>query len=126
MQPDASELIRVLELTTPLIGFYDAPAAEPFAPLVAPKPGGHVCVFAFYKKWLDGATLHLTRVSVVPVTAASNVAERPRRTQSGGWTRAISIRLNMGTVRLMLTRVSMRLVTRKVTWEGTGRVGGAV
>ena len=31
-----------------------------FEPCVRPEPGKHTCVFAFYKDWLRGRTLHLT------------------------------------------------------------------
>jgi len=57
--PDPTTLIKRTDLTTPLIGFYDAPDPEPFKPLVRPKQRD--CVFSFYKSWLKGETLHLTR-----------------------------------------------------------------
>jgi hypothetical protein len=62
-QPDPSRLLAALDLTTPLIGLYDAPDSEAFAPLVAPAPGlkRGQCLFQFYKRWLAGETLHLTR-----------------------------------------------------------------
>ncbi len=61
MQPDASTLIKKVGLKTPLIGFYDAPVEEPFGPLVEPKDGRSVCIFAFFKQWLRGKSLHLTK-----------------------------------------------------------------
>jgi hypothetical protein len=60
MQPNPTELIERIDLSTPLIGLYDAPDANPFEPLVEPKPGRRACVFAFYRTWLAGKTLHLT------------------------------------------------------------------
>jgi hypothetical protein len=60
MLPDPSHLLDSLGLETPLIGLYDAPDAAPFEPCVRPEPGRHTCVFAFYKDWLRGRTLHLT------------------------------------------------------------------
>ena len=60
MTPDPSHLLDRLGLETPLIGLYDAPDAAAFEPCVRPKPGMHTCVFAFYKDWLRGRTLHLT------------------------------------------------------------------
>lgn len=57
-QPNPQILTDRLGLRVPLIGLYDAPNPQPFAPLVAPKPGE--CVFVFYKDWLAGKTLHLT------------------------------------------------------------------
>jgi hypothetical protein len=61
MQPDPTNLLGKIDLTTPLIGFYDAPDAAPFEPLVRPAPGKRVCIFAFYREWLQGRTLHITR-----------------------------------------------------------------
>jgi hypothetical protein len=61
VQPDATRLLDSLGLDTPPIGLYDAPDAAPFEPCVRPAPGARACVFAFYKDWLRGRTLHLTR-----------------------------------------------------------------
>ena len=61
MQPDPTRLLDNLGLETPPIGLYDAPDAAPFEPCVRPQPGVRPCVFAFYKDWLRGRTLHLTR-----------------------------------------------------------------
>ena len=60
MQPDPSTLLEKMNMDIPLIGFYDAPDQSPFEPLVAPKRGRHACLFAFYRQWLQGKTLHLT------------------------------------------------------------------
>jgi hypothetical protein len=59
MQPNPKNLCRRIDLKTFLIGFYDAPDATPFEPLVKPNPGE--CVFTFYKNWLKGKTLHITK-----------------------------------------------------------------
>jgi len=61
MQPDASNLLEKMGLGIPLTGFYDAPDTHPFEPLVEPKPGTGACVFAFYRQWLRGKILHLTK-----------------------------------------------------------------
>ena len=61
MQPDPTKLIEIIGITTPLIGFYDAPDISKFKPIVAPEPGKHMCVFSFYEKWLTGETLHITK-----------------------------------------------------------------
>jgi hypothetical protein len=53
-------LIEKTGLTTPLVGFYDAPDPAPFAPLVKPGRGERQCVFAFYEQWARGKTLHIT------------------------------------------------------------------
>lgn len=61
MQPDSTRLLRKIGIKTPLIGFYDAPHPAPFEPTVKPSPGKRACMFAFYKSWLNGRTLHLTK-----------------------------------------------------------------
>ena len=61
MGPDPTRLLNKIGLTTPLIGFYDAPDPSPFAPLVRPGMGRGRCVFGFYQQWLGGKTLHITR-----------------------------------------------------------------
>ena len=61
MQPDPTNLIEKIDLTTPIVGFYDSPDPSPFAPLVTPKAGRHHCIFMFYNQWTKGETLHLTR-----------------------------------------------------------------
>ncbi len=58
-QPDFSQLVKRIDLSIPLIGFYDAPEPSPFEPLVKPNQGE--CVFLFYKNWLQGQTLHITK-----------------------------------------------------------------
>jgi hypothetical protein len=60
VQPDTTNLIKQIGLTAPLIGLYDAPDPSPFEPLIQPKSGKRACVFAFYKQWLKGKTLHIT------------------------------------------------------------------
>ncbi len=59
VQPEYSRLIKRIDLALPLIGFYDAPDPRPFEPIVKPKKGD--CVFSFYKNWLKGETLHITK-----------------------------------------------------------------
>jgi hypothetical protein len=61
MHPDPSKLLEILDIRTPLIGFYDAPETSPFRPLVQPGSGERRCVFASYGDWLEGATLHITK-----------------------------------------------------------------
>lgn len=60
MQPDPEHLNSKIGILTPPVGFYDAPAADPFAPLVEPETGKHMCIFCFYDRWRDGVTLHIT------------------------------------------------------------------
>jgi hypothetical protein len=58
-QPDSSKLLNKIDMTLPLIGFYDAPDSALFEPLVTPKPGD--CIFTFFQDWLNGKTLHINR-----------------------------------------------------------------
>lgn len=50
-------------METPLIGFYDAPEAAPFEPVVRVESGNSSCIFSFYTNWMNGETLLLTRES---------------------------------------------------------------
>ncbi len=59
MQPDASPIVERLSIREPLVGVYDAPDPTPFRPLVVPKR--QECVFAAYRDWRAGKTLHITR-----------------------------------------------------------------
>ena len=63
MQPDPTHLLEVIGPDIPLVGLYDAPDPVPFSPVVRPAPGQRTCIFAFYRNWLAGETLHLTRES---------------------------------------------------------------
>ena len=60
--PDPRTLLAALSLQTPLIGLYDAPDPAAFSPLVEPLQGARrgACLFHFYRRWLEGETLHLT------------------------------------------------------------------
>lgn len=59
--PNPGELIKIIGIETPLIGFYDVPDPKAFEPIVKPNKTGRACIFAFYKKWLEGNTLLLTK-----------------------------------------------------------------
>ena len=61
MQPDPTHLLQVIGPDIPLVGLYDAPDPAPFSPLVRPASGQRTCIFAFYRNWLAGETLHITR-----------------------------------------------------------------
>jgi len=60
MQPNPSNLTRIIDLHRPLIGFYDAPDESPFSPLAEPN-SNKSCVFAFFNDWLKGETLHINK-----------------------------------------------------------------
>jgi hypothetical protein len=61
MVPDATRLIMELDLTLPLLGFYDAPETGGFGTLVGPEPGKHMCIFCFFENFRKGETLVITR-----------------------------------------------------------------
>jgi hypothetical protein len=59
MQPDPAGILEILSIKEPLIGIYDAPHPERFAPLA--EPARRDCVFASREDWRNGLTLHITR-----------------------------------------------------------------
>jgi hypothetical protein len=61
MQPNPETLLEKANIELPLIGFYDAPEAKPFEPIVEPPEGKWACVYMFYRQWLRGKTLHITK-----------------------------------------------------------------
>ena len=61
MPPNPAKLLAAVGLDTPLVGFYDAPDPAPFAAAVSPVADRRACVFAYYRQWLAGKYLHLTR-----------------------------------------------------------------
>src|SRR4030042_5005216 len=58
-QSNHDRLKKGLDIKTPIIGFYDAPDPALFEPLVSPER--RACVFSFYRPWLQGKTLHITK-----------------------------------------------------------------
>lgn len=52
---DVSRLVDIAGIKTPVIGFYDAPATLPFAPLIKARS----CVFSSYRNWLKGHSVLL-------------------------------------------------------------------
>jgi len=61
MHPDPTFLLENAGVTIPLIGFYDTPDPSAFEPIVSPVEGRWACLYMFYKSWLKGKTLHLTK-----------------------------------------------------------------
>lgn len=59
MHPDSSILLYRLDITTPLLAFYDAPTIEGFEPVI--ESGRGTCVFDYINDWYEGKTLHLTK-----------------------------------------------------------------
>ncbi len=79
-QPDPRHLQQRLDISRPLIGFYDAPDPSLFGPLVEPSP--RQCIFCSYEGWLAGQTLHLTKERYGCGGAASSLFSletRPRK-----------------------------------------------
>ena len=60
MQPDPARLLATAGIETPLIGFYDLPDPEPFAPFARPER----CVFGAYENWLQGESVCLSAGSI--------------------------------------------------------------
>jgi hypothetical protein len=61
MIPDPAFLLNKLDVRLPLTGFYDAPEAAAFKPLIRPKGMvRHRCVFMYFNSWIKGFTLDLT------------------------------------------------------------------
>ncbi|MBN2433097.1 MAG: DUF169 domain-containing protein [Acidobacteria bacterium] len=58
-QPDLSLLRQRALLSEPVVGFYDAPSAEPFTPRKSPAKDS-ACTFAYFTFWQKGGYLHLT------------------------------------------------------------------
>jgi hypothetical protein len=83
MQADPTNLLSRIGLRVPLVGFYDAPDASPFKPLVKPKLGKRVCIFAFYRKWLNGETLHITKGNSGCRGAGHWLCDIPTRSREG-------------------------------------------
>jgi len=61
MTYDTNRLLERLRIRLPLIGFYDSPDILGFGTVVEPDSGRHVCVFEFFRDWLLGKTLRITR-----------------------------------------------------------------
>jgi hypothetical protein len=60
VQPDPAPIITILSIAEPIVGVYDAPEPEPFAPLVEPAQVRQ-CIFASFPRWREGKTLHITK-----------------------------------------------------------------
>ena len=57
MQPDYTRLHKEVGLEFPVIGFYDSPRPEPFAPFIEPKH----CIFAHFDQWLKDKTTVISK-----------------------------------------------------------------
>ena len=61
MKPNPTYLLDKTEIELPLIAFYDTPDLKDFKPVVTPNKQGRACMYSFYKKWLKGETVVLTK-----------------------------------------------------------------
>lgn len=79
MVPNPSFLLEKTEIDQPLIAFYDAPDTKPFEPTIAPNKKGHACMYSFYKKWLDGKTVVLTKENFGCGGASHHLFNQPQQ-----------------------------------------------
>ncbi len=79
MIPNADYLLEKTGISLPLIAFYDAPDTKPFEPIVTPSKQGRACMFSFYKKWLKGETLVLTKDNYGCGGASHHLFSQPKR-----------------------------------------------
>ncbi len=79
MMPDPYHLIEKTGINKPIIAFYDAPDPGLFEPTVRPAEKGHACMYSFYKRWLDGSTVVLTRKNYGCGGASHHLFSQPIR-----------------------------------------------
>ena len=60
MKPDPTNLLNILEISNPAIGFYDTPDKSLFEPFVTAKQ----CVFSCYPEWMKGKSTCLSEKNV--------------------------------------------------------------
>ena len=60
MQPDPTNLLNILEISNPLIGFYDTPEMRLFEPFTDARQ----CVFSCYQGWMRGESTCLSERNV--------------------------------------------------------------
>jgi len=63
MQPDPTNLLTILEISNPLIGFYDTPEEHPFEPFI----NASQCIFSCYRGWMQGESTCLSEENVAAV-----------------------------------------------------------
>jgi len=56
MRPDPTNLLKIAEITNPLMGFYDTPNKKPFEPFNDVK----FCIFSCYQGWMRGESTCLS------------------------------------------------------------------
>jgi len=63
MQPDPTNLLNILGISNPLIGFYDTPEKHPFEPFIAARQ----CIFSCYQRWMQGESTCLSEQNVAAI-----------------------------------------------------------
>jgi hypothetical protein len=63
MQPNPSSLLSILEISNPLIGFYDTPEKSLFEPFIEARQ----CVFSCYQDWIQGKSTCLSEQNVAAI-----------------------------------------------------------
>jgi hypothetical protein len=63
MQPNPTNLLSILEISKPLIGFYDTPEKQPFEPFIAAEQ----CIFSCYQGWMHGESTCLSEQIVAAI-----------------------------------------------------------
>jgi hypothetical protein len=56
MKPDPTNLLSILGISNPLIGFYDIPEKRLFEPIIAAKQ----CIFSCYRGWMQFESTYLS------------------------------------------------------------------
>lgn len=79
MIPNPTYLLQKTEIKQPIIAFYDAPETKVFEPTVQPNKTGHACMYSFYKKWLKGETVVLTKDNFGCGGASHHLFNQPQR-----------------------------------------------
>ncbi len=79
MIPNPSYLLEKTGIDKPLIVFYDAPDTKVFEPTIRPNKLGHACMYSFYKKWLKGQTVVLTKNNYGCGGASHHIFNQPTR-----------------------------------------------
>jgi len=60
MQPNPANLLKIAEITNPLVGFYDTPNKKPFEPFTDVNH----CIFSCYHGWMRGESTCLSEQNV--------------------------------------------------------------
>ncbi len=79
MIPNPNYLLEKTGINLPLIAFYDTPETKLFEPTIKPNKMGHACMYSFYKKWLKGETVILTKNNFGCGGASHHLFNQPKR-----------------------------------------------